>query len=1444
MLRIMSFVHMSIVIGALINAVHVMAAENELPRLKVLFLGDHGPHAPADRFAQLAPTMANRGIELVYTDKLSDLNTTTLGRYDTLAIYANIDEISRDAEAALIGYVEGGGGLVALHCASYCFRNSPAYVGLVGGQFQRHGYLAFETIVADQAHPIMKGLEPFRTEDETYVHTAHNPQNRIVLQTRAEGAGEEPWTWIRTQGKGRVFYTAYGHDAKTWGHYGFHDLVERGIRWASAKGPVVDSRPQVPEGATPFEYKTAIDPIPNYVVSAKWGEQGEPLNRIQKPLESVQSMTHVALPSDFELKLFASEPQIYKPITMAWDHRGRLWIAETIDYPNELRPPGHGRDRISICEDTDGDGQADKFTVFADQLSIPTSITFANGGVIVHQAPATLFLQDTDGDDKADVRRVLFSGWNTADTHAGPSNMRYGFDNWIWGIVGYSGFKGTVSGENVEFRTGFYRFKPDGSKIEFLRNTNNNSWGVGQSEEGLTFGSTANGCPSVFLPIPNRYYESVRGWSSNVLQSIADSNRIFPVTRNVRQVDWHGGFTAGAGHALYTARAYPKQYWNNVAFVTESTGHLVATFALNRKGSDYRAHNSWNLFASDDEWTSPIMAEVGPDGYVWVIDWYNYIVQHNPTPKGFERGPGNAYVTRLRDKTHGRIYRIVPKGAARAKPFALDPQQSDSLVEALSNDNLFWRLHAQRLLVERSGHDVVPALIKRLADQSFDEIGINPGAIHALRVLDGLYAIQGEALDAVVMALNHPSAAVRRNAVEVLTRDHSSADRLVASNVLRDADPQVKLAALLALSEMPHSASAANAIVNLYLQGDIGTDRWLGDAATIAAAAHNWHFLNSVAKLGDIEKKSSHIATAIRRVAEHTARGPVESSELSSLLVTLQSASPTIIDEIILGFLAGWPKDGAASLTEVADLALPKIFARVSNAARGPLVSLAARWHVKSLDRYAAEITAELVSTVRDEKLTDDRRLTAARQLMEFRAADANAANELFELIAPQSTPEFASGLIEAVCRSESLETAKLLASRASALTPVARGRAIRGLLGKVDWTSVLLDAIEHGDLSLSLLSLDERQGLASHPNKTVAGRATTLMKQGGGLPDPDRQKVIDTISPLVLRSADAVKGKEIYKAQCAKCHSHSGEGGKIGPDLTGMAVHPKEELLIHLLDPSRSVEGNFLQYTLATKDGRVLNGLLASESRTAVELVDAEGKTRPVLRSDIDELIPSKKSLMPEGFENQVGPDAIADLLEFLTQRGKYLPIDLRKDATVISTQGMFYDRNSLVERMIFPDWSPKVFAGIPFYLVDPSNDRVPNAILLYSRNGAIPLSMPKSVTLPCRSAAKRIHLLSGVSGWGANSPDASHTVSMTVRLHYSGGQTEDHTLLNGVHFADYIRRIDVPGSMFAFALRDQQIRYLQLAPKQQQTIDRIELIKGEDDTAPIVMAVTVETE
>jgi putative heme-binding domain-containing protein len=396
-------------------------------------------------------------------------------------------------------------------------------------------------------------------------------------------------------------------------------------------------------------------------------------------------------------------------------------------------------------------------------------------------------------------------------------------------------------------------------------------------------------------------------------------------------------------------------------------------------------------------------------------------------------------------------------------------------------------------------------------------------------------------------------------------------------------------------------------------------------------------------------------------------------------------------------------------------------------------------------------------------------------------------------------------------------------------------------LLLRPEGVTALLDGLEAREMQLGDLKLDQRQALSVHPNKTLAERAKKLLAAGGGLPSPDREKVLQELIPVALKSGNAKAGHEVFKKNCAKCHRHSGEGEAIGPDLTGMAVHPKLEMLTNVIDPNRSVEGNFRVYTVSLKDGRTLSGLLAGESKTSLELIDSEAKRHTVLRDDVEELIASNKSLMPEGFEKQITPVELSHLLEFLAQRGQFVPLDLRKVATIVSTRGMFFDPEGEAERLVFDDWSPKTFEGVPFQLVDPQGDRVANVVLLNGPEGKMAPKMPKSVKLPCNSAARAIHLLSGVSGWGFPIGEKG-SVSMIVRLHFADGQTEDHPLKNGEHFADYIRRVDVPASQFAYDLRGRQIRYLAVRPQRGDLITEIELVKGADRSAPVVMAITVE--
>jgi putative membrane-bound dehydrogenase-like protein len=857
-----AFAVVALIAGALAAAQGPASIASRLApgkRVEVLFLGHTrateatdpkagGWYHDSDRFApMLKAALAPHGFNFSYTTDVGDLNATNLAKYDALLIYSNHRALAAPQEKALLDFVADGKGLLALHSAAFCFQNSAPYTALLGAQFARHGTGEFSAAFVNPSHPVLSDLQPFQVREETYVHTKLSP-DRTVLMDRAEGAGREPWTWVRTHGKGRVFYTAYGHDEQVWGHPSFHSLMKNAITWAIGPEAADELRALA---IAPLQYTDAPAPVPNY-------ERRNPPPKLQQPLSTAEAAKHLQVPPGFELQLFAAEPLITgNPVAMAWDERGRLWLAESNDYPNNPRPAGEGNDVIKILEDTNHDGRADKATVFADKLTIVSSLVFANGGLIVSQAREMVVLKDTNGDDKADLRESLIRGWSIRDTHALASNLKYGLDNWVWGAVGYSGFNGTVGGQALNFNQALYRFSRDGSRMEHMANFTNNTWGLAFNETFDVFGSTANGEHSVHVAIPRPYYDGVSGLTGDGKKKIDGHYAMQANTQKIRQVDVHGGFTAAAGHNFYTARAFPEEYWNRVAFVNEPTGHVVHRAIVERQGSGFAEKDGWNVAASDDEWFAPVHAEVGPDGALWILDFYDFIIQHNPTPIGpiaqdhaFQNGIGNAYDTPLREHDRGRIYRLVWKGAKPYTPLSLDVSRPLDLVQALRHDNMFWRTTAQRLIVERGKTDVVPGIIAVVNDRTVDRIGLNSPAVHALWTLHGLGALDGTnapALDAATRALSHPAAGVRKAALSVLPTTQQSTAAVLSSGAVADTDLNVRLNALLALSRMPASVEAGRAIYRASTDPSVMEDEWLPEAVWIAATKHEEGFLKAYA---------------------------------------------------------------------------------------------------------------------------------------------------------------------------------------------------------------------------------------------------------------------------------------------------------------------------------------------------------------------------------------------------------------------------------------------------------------------------------------------------------------------------------------------------------------------------------------------------------------------
>ncbi len=1526
--------------------------------VKVLMLGDSGFHKPSEFYRSVRDSLKQSSIELAYTEKLSDINTENLKSYAGLLIFANIERITPEAETALLSYVENGGGLIPVHCASFCFLNSDKYIALVGGQFKRHGFTRFQTKIVASDHEIMQGLSPISSEDESYMHARHNP-DRIVLETRSDASGPvsdpagEPYTWIRQVGKGRVFYTAWGHDHRTWSNTSFQQLLARGTRWAchaslsvvatvdTAKRPADPTalaveqanrafptpemtKPSIVEKA--FTFTDVGAKIPNYTAGQRWGTQGAPLTEMQNPLPAESSINGYSVPSGFAMSLWAKESNEFwpsesrandqiaglkgKPIAMTWDERGRLWVCETIDYPNELQPIGQGRDRIKICEDTDNDGRADKFTVFAEHLSIPSTMVCYRGGVLVQDGQSTVYLKDIDGDDVADFRQVLITGWALGDTHGGVSNFQYGPDNWIWAMQGYNNSEPVINGKaQMRFRQGFWRYKVRAGAsdntapayaidkqtkqtetkntdqfdshtirvdaLEFVRQTNNNTWGLGFSEEGYVFGSTANGCPSVHMPIPNRYYDQVAGWSPKTLEKISPTNNFKAIDNQIRQVDNHGGYTAACGAALYTARNYPNPWWNKVSMVCEPTGHLVGAFVLEKQGAGYRSENSFNTVASIDDWAAPIMSEVGPDGNVWVLDWYNYIVQHNPTPNGFKTGKGAAYESDLRDKRYGRVYRLLYQAGSKGSSVSHSMQltadtKPAQLIEALKDSNFFWRRTAQRLLVERNVADQasLDALVALVSESKMDDIGLAPGALHAIWTLAGLDDASSDKGNSLVRqalraacekGMAHPSSPVRAAAVAYCADDQ--VEKAFALKLATDVDPRVRLAVLLRTADTQENATPSGKSLSALMDpaNGLASDDILLDAWVSAASRRPVDTLVALSndQSGDVSRT---LVARVGVLAEHIARSQPKADTIERLLAIAPN-SPLAVP-VWEGLARGWPKDLTLTLSESAQQSFRERYLAESTSVqcKAAILSVADKWSIKDLQQSVASIQDRLMTVALNTEETSANRIVAWEQAIRLLPDSPRIVTAVEGLFTPQLSPELGNQALDALqtARAEGL-AAKLLEVRKRVGPTLASG-ILRVLLGRADTTAKLLDAIEQGSVQIAELQLDQRQAMLNHPDRALANRANELMKARGAMVASNRQSLVDQWMPVTEMQGDMQNGIAVYKKHCGQCHKHGEIGNAIGPNLTGMAVHPKEEILMNVLDPSRSVEGNFRTYQILTTTGTVLNGMLAGESANAITLINTQGKEEQVLRADIERMNASTKSLMPEGFEGSISRQEMADLLTFLNHRSRYTPLSLSGAATVSGAKGLPGFRQGPPDKFVLKSYGKIEVDGVPFELVDPQDGRTANIIAIQSRQGrrgpggpgagagpgqgprgGAQASLPDTVSLPCAGSIKSIHLLGGVAA-AAFPFNREPTSSIIVRCHFKDGTSKDYPLINGKHIAGYRERTDVPDSKFALDADGKQIRYLKIDVDSSKEMTSIDFVKGEDGTIPLVFGVTVE--
>ena len=1368
--------------------------------LSVLFLGDQGHHRPADRAAQLIPVFHDRGIEVTYTEDVADLNPTNLAKYDALIVYANIDAIAPDQEKALLDYV-GRRRRVRPAPLRLVLLPQLADVRRPGRrpvQAPRHGRVRHQgrrPRPPDHEGPravpdLGRDLRPRPAQREG---PPRPPGPRRGERRRALDLGPDPGQGARLLHRLRPRRPDLGPARLPRPGRARHPLggeQGRGLR----QPPAVAAGPE----AVRVRRRRVADP--HLPARQEVGHAGRADHADAAAARARPSRSSTwSCPAGFEARLFAAEPEIAKPICMAWDHRGRLWIAETTDYPNNLQPVGKGDDRIKICEDTDGDGQADKFTVFADKLSIPTSLAFANGGVIVHQAPDTLFLKDTDGDDKADVRKVLFTGWGTSDTHAGPSNLRYGLrqlglgDRRLLGVQ-----RARSAARRHEFSPGVLpvqarrleaRVPPEHEQQLLGRRLQRG--GARLRLDGQRLPERLPADPEPLLRVGPRLVAERPGRASPTRTGSTRSP-----TRSARSTG-----TAASPPPPATPSTPRGPTRSTTGTAPRSSPSRPATSSprscSSRRGATSRSDNAWNLLASDDEWTSPIAAEVGPDGHVWVIDWYNYIVQHNPTPEGFKTGKGNAYETPLRDKTHGRIYRIVYNGRqARRSRTTLDPNDGrGARRRARRTTTMFWRMHAQRLLVERGKTDVVPALIELVDDRSVDAIGLNPAAIHALWTLHGLGALDGAGRrgrdgggrrGAEAPLGGRPAERGRRSCRATRRRPTAILGR-AAPDRPRPAGPPRGLPGpgRHARRRPRPPAAVVDALV-----------RRRGRRRPLARRRRHRRrrgatptaFLKALAarKLG----KPAAAAAALRSSAGSPSTTPGAARPTRSAACSPRSADADPRGRRRRSSPA-WPRAGPRTSPPTLDDGRREGARRppAEALARGPRASSSSLGEPLGQQgpREARRPRSPRRSwpTARDEQAPDAARVDAARQLVEFRPTDAEAAAALLALITPaDARPRWPPGLIDAVGRSESPEVgagARRAAAGADARRSGPRPSAPCSAAPTGPRPSST--ASRRASVRLDELSLDQKQALAAHPDQADRRAGPRPCSPGAAAcPTPTARRSSTQLAPVVLKGGDAAKGKLVFTAAVRQVpHATAARGARSAPTSPGWPPTPRTSCSSTSSTRAGASRGTSSSTPSPPPTAGSFNGLLASETQDRRRAdrrrgQDARRPPRGHRRADRLEEVADARGVREAGPAR--GDRRPARVPHPARQVPAARPPQGRPRSSArrgCSTSKDVAGRAADLPRLVAQD-----VRGRPVPARRPAGRPVPNAILLYGPNGDDPAE-DAPVGQPARATPRRkaIHLLSGVSGWGFDRrPTPTRTISMIVRLHYADGTTEDHPL------------------------------------------------------------------
>ena len=930
------------------------------------------------------------------------------------------------------------------------------------------------------------------------------------------------------------------------------------------------------------------------------------------PLTPEQSLAVMRVNEGLEVQIAASEPQVQDPVAICWDAAGAMYVAEMGDYP--ALPTGG---RIKRLVDADGDGRYETATVFAADIAYPTGVLPHRDGLLVTAAPDILYLKDTNNDGVADLKQRVLTGFGEGNQQLRVNSLVRGLDGWIYGAngrsdgeIGFVGEDGKIAGTPVSIRGTDFRFDPDRKLVE----TAGGFTQFGQSFDD--FGNRFISWNTVHIRhvvMEPRYL--TRNPNAPITATTAELSdggstpRLFPISRTTQRFNAEapGFFNASCGLTIFRGTALGDAYRGN-AFCCEPLSNVVHRDILKPHGATFIASRApeeqdREFLASADPWFRPVNLATGPDGALYVVDFYRKWVEH---PQWVANEEARKNTDWDAGKEFGRIYRVVAKADAGAKLLAnLAFLSNEELLPLLGHPNAWQREAASRLLVERGAKNVVEPL------REVSIGGSELAKLHAISILYSTKQLKAGNYGTLEVAARDDSPEVQKLAFRLASSKDFNPNGIVFSTDFKSVDVRHQVAC--AIGDYPEASHAPDLLAKFFLKD--GQDEWMRQAIMSSLNGKGSEFIS------ELISEATRKAYSFRNFQEPQIR-------------------------FLIALLTSEPVEDQTRLTNLYRVHEYQIDGVNGKYFWSGLVALGCGDPENGRSKSRA-----LRFAIKNETSYENLKLIAIA--LQRYAPPAEAIPTLTPLLAADQPLNIQQWAVEAAFAMPGSEAADMLCESYLAMSPAVQRVVLDHLISHKERVGRLLAALEGNEISTTHLDVPQRELLASRLDEPTRERLAKLWPPASSEPKDELIRRYAAALPTSAEDGriqtDPAAGKQLFQQHCRTCHQRQGDGNRIGPDLTGVAGRSPTDILADILDPNRSVSVDGRGYTLVTKSGVISTGILAGETTTSVTLKKPGGAIESTLRSEIEELRYTGKTLMPEGFDRLMTPEELAQLIGFL---------------------------------------------------------------------------------------------------------------------------------------------------------------------------------------------------